>query len=268
MPSVHKTAIVDSKAEVADDAVIGAYSVIGPRVKIGPGVVIDCHVVVSGGTEIGEKTRIFPFAAIGYDPQDQKYKGEETRLVIGKNNVIREHVTMHPGTVNGKALTTVGDNCLFMVNSHVAHDCTVGNNVIMANNAVMGGHVTIGEYVIVGGNSAIHQFVRIGRHAMIGGMSGTESDVIPYGSVLGVRGGLAGLNLIGIKRRGFSREQVRSLRTAYRLLFAEEGRFEERLADVAEMFADNEGVMEIVNFIRAPSSRPLCQPRPSRVSAS
>jgi UDP-N-acetylglucosamine acyltransferase len=267
MPSIHNTAIVDPNAEVAPDVAIGAYSVIGPKVSLASGVSIGSHVVVTGNTTVAENTRIFPFAAIGHDPQDQKYKGEDTRLVIGRNNVIREHVTMHPGTVNGKAVTTVGDNCLFMVNSHVAHDCTVGSHVIMANNAVMGGHVTIGEYVIIGGNSAIHQFVRIGRHAMIGGMSGTESDVIPYGSVLGVRGGLSGLNLIGIKRRGFSREQVRSLRTAYRLLFAEEGRFEERLADVAEMFADNEGVMEIVKFIRAPSSRPLCQPRPSRAAA-
>ncbi len=168
---------------------------------------------------------------------------------------------MHPGTVGGGGLTEVGNNGLFMVNSHIAHDCHIGDHVIMANNAVLGGHVYLGDYVIIGGNSAIHQYVRIGRHAMIGGMSGSETDVIPYGSVMGLRDGLYGLNLIGLRRRGFTRDEIHALRTAYRLLFAEEGTLTERVADVAQMFSDNEAVMEIVDFIRADSARSICQPR-------
>jgi len=181
-------------------------------------------------------------------------------LEIGANNVIREHVTMNPGTEGGGLLTKVGDNCLFMMASHVAHDCMIGNNVIMVNNATLGGHVEIGEFAIVGGLSAVHQFVRIGRHAMIGGMSGVENDVIPYGSVVGNRSHLSGLNLVGLKRRGFSRDIIHDLRRAYRLIFSPEGTQTERLTDVADLFPGVEPVMEILDFMNEDSSRAICQP--------
>lgn len=260
MPNIHPTAIVDDGAVIHDEASIGPYCIVGAEVKIEKGVVLMSHVVVDGLTTIGEGTVIFPHACVGLIPQDKKFGGEKTRLEIGKYNVIREHATLHPGTAGGGGITKVGSHCLFMVNTHVAHDCVIQDHVIMANNSVIGGHVTVGEYAILGGNSAIHQFVRIGKHAMIGGMSGSEADVIPYGSVTGLRSGLAGLNLIGLRRRGFDRDQIHTLRTAYRLLFANEGTLTERVNDVAEMFKDNEPVMEIIAFIRADTSRPICQP--------
>ena len=261
MTDIHPTAIVAEGAELGRDVSVGPYCTIGANVRLDDGVSLVSHVVVGGNTEIGANTRIFPFAVIGLEPQDKKFRGGNTRLIVGANNTIRESVTMHPGTVGGGGVTRVGNNCLFMVNTHVAHDCVVGDHIIMANNSVLGGHVVLGDYVILGGNSAIHQFVRIGRHAMVGGMSGSETDIIPYGSVMGLREGLSGLNLIGLRRRGFTRDEIHALRTAYRLLFAEEGTLTERVADVAEMYRDNEAVMEIVEFIRADSARSICQPR-------
>lgn len=261
MATIHPTAIVDSGASIGEGVSIGPFSIVGPDVTLAEGVTVMSHVVIDGVTTIGPNTRIFPHACIGLSPQDQKYRGERTQLIIGANNVIREHVTMHPGTSGGGGVTRVGNNGLFMVNTHVAHDSVIGDHVIMANNAVIGGHVVLGDHVILGGNSAIHQFVRIGKHAMIGGMSGSETDVIPYGSVTGNRAGLAGLNLVGLRRRGFTRDEIHTLRTAYRLLFAEEGTLTERLNDVAEMFGDSAPVMDIVNFIRADASRPICQPK-------
>jgi UDP-N-acetylglucosamine acyltransferase len=204
---------------------------------------------------------MFPFASIGLQPQDLKYMGEASRLEIGCNNVIREQVTMNPGTEGGGMVTRTGNNCLFMVGSHVAHDCQIGDHVILVNNATMGGHVEIGEWAILGGLSAVHQFVRVGRHSMVGGMSGVENDIIPYGSVVGNRARLSGLNVVGLKRRGFSREVIHALRSAYRLLFAPEGTMTERLNDVAELMPEIEPVMEIVKFIRADSSRAICQPQ-------
>lgn len=260
MSTIHPTAIVEDGATVADDVVIGPYCVVGKDVVLAAGVRLESHVVVTGRTSVGEGTRIFPFASIGHQPQDLKFHGEESRLIIGKNNMIREHVTMNPGTEGGGMETRVGDNCLFMMSAHVAHDCMIGNNAILVNNATLGGHVTLGDFAILGGLSAVHQFVRIGPHAMIGGMSGIENDVIPYGSVTGNRAHLQGLNLVGLKRRGFSRDVIHDLRKAYRLFFAQEGTLSERLADVAELFPDNEPVMDIVNFIRADSSRGICQP--------
>lgn len=260
MAKVHPTAIVEDGAKLGADTVIGPYCLVGPDVELGDGVELMSHVVISGNTKIGARTRIFPHACIGLPPQDLKYKGEKTYLTIGANNIIREHATLHPGTASGRGETRIGDGCLFMVNTHVAHDCTIGNNVVMANNAVMGGHVTIDEYAIIGGNSAIQQFVRIGKHVMIGGMSGAEADVIPYGSVAALREGLAGLNLIGLRRRGFTREEIHTLRRAYRLMFAAEGTLTERVNDVAEMFADSPSVMEVIEFIRADASRPIMQP--------
>jgi UDP-N-acetylglucosamine acyltransferase len=261
LANIHPTAIVEPGASIGADVVIGPYCCIGSEVELGDRVRLHSHIVVTGRTKVGADTQIYPFASIGHPPQDLKYKGEPSALEIGRNNVIREHVTMNPGTEGGGMVTRVGDECLFMVGCHVAHDCRIGHHVILANNATLGGHVAIGDYAILGGLSAVHQFVRIGPHAMIGGMSGVEQDVIPYGSVMGDRARLSGLNIIGLKRRGFSRDNIHALRTAYRLLFAQEGAITERLDDVTEMFAGNETVMEIVSFMRAESARGVCQPK-------
>jgi len=261
MTEIHATAIVEPGASLGDGVVIGPYCVVGGEVVLGDRVVLRSHVVVGGRTEIGAESEIYPFATIGLPPQDLKYAGEKSTLVIGKRNRIREYVTMNPGTADGGMTTRVGDDCLFMVSAHVAHDCIVGDHVIMANNATLGGHVVIGDFAILGGLSAVHQFVRIGRHAIIGGMSGVENDVIPYGSVMGDRAHLSGLNLVGLKRRKFPKEEIHNLRTAYRMLFAEEGTLVERIDDVAGMFGDNAEIMEIVAFMRTNSSRGLTQPR-------
>jgi len=261
MPDIHSTAVVGDGASIGDGVAIGPYCVIGPDVALADGVRLVSHVVVAGRTTIGPNTHIYPFASIGTPPQDMKYKGEPSTLEIGANNIIREQVTMNPGTAGGGMVTRVGNNCLFMVGAHVAHDCIIGNHVILANNATLGGHVSIGDYAILGGLAAVHQFCRVGRHAMVGGMSGVEQDVIPYGSVIGNRARLAGLNVVGLKRRGFSRAEVATLRKAYRLLFAEEGSMAERLNDATEMYKESQAVMEIVDFIRGESSRSICQPR-------
>jgi UDP-N-acetylglucosamine acyltransferase len=261
MPHIHQTAIVEPGARLHDTVSIGPYCVVGAEVELGANVQLAAHVVVAGRTRIDADTRIFPFASIGHEPQDLKYRGEKSRLEIGAHNVIREHVTMNPGTEGGGMVTRVGDHGLFMVGVHVAHDCQIGNHVIMANNATLAGHVVIGDYAILGGLSAVHQFVRIGAHAMIGGMSGVENDVIPYGSVMGDRARLAGLNIRGLQRRGFSRDDLQSLRSAYHLLFAEKGTLMERVADVASLHNGSSPVREIVDFIQADSSRSICQPR-------
>lgn len=260
MTDIHPTAIVDPAAEIGSGVKIGPYSVVGEGVRLGDGVELVSHVVVAGSTTIGAETRIFPFSSIGHQPQDLKYKGEPSTLEIGERNVIREHVTMNPGTEGGGLLTRVGNDCLFMVGAHVAHDCLIGNNVILVNSATLGGHVVIEDWAIIGGLSAVHQFVRIGRHAMIGGKTGVEHDVIPYGIVTGNRAKLEGLNIVGLKRRGFSRDLIHEIRKAYRMIFAEEGTMAERLQDVIEDFSGNEPVMEIVNFINSDSSRRICQP--------
>src|SRR5215469_977150 len=223
MPRIHATAVVAAGAVLAEDVVIGPYCVIGEHVVLGAGVSLKSHVVVDGRTTIGAGTRIFPFASIGHETQDLKYAGEPSALEIGRDNTIREHVTINPGTAGGGMVTRVGDHCLLMVGAHVAHDCRIGDHVILVNNATLGGHVVIDDYAIVGGLSAVHQFVRIGRHAMIGGMSGVERDVIPYGQVMGDRARLHGLNIIGMQRRGFSRDDIHGLRSAYNTLFGDTG---------------------------------------------
>ena len=262
MTLIHPTAVIEKGANVAGDVQIGPFCVIGSGVTLESGVKLVSHVSIGGQTHIGAGTQIFPFASLGYAPQDLKYKGEKSKLVIGKNNVIREHVTMNPGTEGGGMLTQVGDNCLFMVSAHVAHDCHVGNHVIMANNATLGGHVSVDDFAIIGGLAAIHQFVRIGKHAIIGGMSGVENDVIPYGSVLGERAALAGLNLVGLKRRGFDRETIHALRNAYKMLFdAETGPLFSRTAKVQEAFQKFAPVQEIIDFMEDKGSRSLCTPR-------
>ncbi len=261
MNTIHPTAIVEDGAEIGENVSIGAYSVVGPDVEISDGVSLLSHVVLMGQTTVGANTTIYPFASIGHRPQDLKYKGEPSRLEIGCNNVIREHVTMNPGTEGGGMITRVGNNCLFMVGAHVAHDCHIGDHVILANNATLAGHVEVGDFAILGGLSAVHQFVRIGRHAIVGGMSGVGNDLIPYGSAVGNRAHLSGLNIIGLKRRGFPRDVIHDLRRAYRLIFAQEGTMTERIVDVAELMCENEPAMEIVDFIRSDSSRAICQPK-------
>ncbi len=261
MPRIHQTAVVAPGAEIAENVEIGPYSIVGGEVRLAKGVRLGAHVVVEGRTSIGEKTRIFPFAAIGLEPQDLKYRGERSSLVIGADNTIREYVTMNPGTKGGGMVTRVGDHCLFMVGVHIAHDCQIGNHVVMANNATLAGHVVIEDYAILGGLSAVHQFVRIGKHAMVGGMSGVERDVIPYGQVMGERARLTGLNIIGMQRRGFSRDDIQGLRNAYQLLFSGEGTLNERVEEAASRFRDVSPFCEIVDFIRADSSRAICQPK-------
>ncbi len=261
MAQIHPTAIVAPGARIADSAEIGPYCIVGSQVVLGEGVRLISHVAVDGITSIGAGTVVYPFASLGSRPQDLKYHGEPSRLEIGANNQIRENVTMNPGTEGGGMLTKVGDNCLFMVGSHVAHDCVVGDNAILANNATLAGHVSVGDCAVLGGLCAVHQFVRIGRHVMVGGMTGVENDVIPYGAVTGNRAHLSGLNLVGIKRRGYGRDDIHALRNAYRLLFAPEGTLAERLEEVADQFQAVAPVMEIVDFIRADSSRAICQPK-------
>ncbi len=261
--SIHDTAIVESGAQIGKGVRIGPYCEIGPDVEIGDGAVLEAHAVVAGRTKLGPNTHIYPFASVGHRPQDLKYAGEPSELIIGEGTIVREHATLNPGTAGGEMQTRVGMNCMIMVGSHVAHDCRIGDHVILVNNATLGGHVVIGDHVIVGGMSAIHQFVRIGAHAMVGGMTGVENDVIPYGSVMGNRAYLSGLNIVGLKRRGFSRDDIHQLRNAYRLLFAVEGTMQERLADVSELFNDSAVVMEIVDFINADSTRAVCQPKSS-----
>jgi UDP-N-acetylglucosamine acyltransferase len=260
MPQIHSTAIVAPGAVLADDVTIGPYCVVGEQVVLGPGVTLAAHVVVEGRTTIGDGTRIFPFAAIGLEPQDLKYRGEPSSLVIGRHNTIREYVTLNPGTEGGGMVTRVGDHCLLMVGVHVAHDCQIGNHVVMANNATLAGHVVVEDHAVLGGLSAVHQFVRIGRHAMIGGMSGVERDVIPYGQVMGDRARLTGLNIIGMQRRGFSRDDIQGLRSAYDFLFSAGGTLNDRVNETAERFGGIGPVDEIVTFIRADSSRAICQP--------
>ncbi len=261
MPKVHPTAIVDTKAQLADDVEIGPYSLVGPDVTLGARVRLLSHVVIEGVTAIGDDSVVHPFANLGGPPQHLAHKGEPTRLVVGARNVIREHVTFHTGTVGGRGVTTIGDDGLYMVGSHVAHDCIVGDKVTLAKGATLGGHVVVSDFVFMGGLAAVHQFGRIGRYAFVGGLAAVTKDVIPHGSVWGNHAHLEGLNLVGLKRRGFSRETINALRAAYRLLFADEGSFQERLDDVAENYAGHADVMEIVDFIRADASRPLCLPR-------
>lgn len=258
---IHPTAIIETGAELGPGVIVGPFCHVGPRVTLGANCELVSHAVVWGNTSVGAGTRIFPFASIGHQPQDLKFHGEDSRLEIGESCLIREGVTMNPGTEGGGLLTKVGDRSVFLANSHVAHDAIIGSNVILSNNVMIAGHVTVGDFCILGGGSAVHQFVRIGDHAFIGGLAGLEHDLIPYGMALGNRAALAGLNLVGLKRRGFTREAIHDLRRAYRLLFAQEGTLKERVEDVAEEFATHPQVHEILDFIRAGGDRALCTPR-------
>jgi len=254
---IHPTAYVHPAAEIGAGVHIGPFCTVGPDVVIEDGARLVSHVVVEGHTRIETGVVLFPFCTVGLPPQDLKYKGEPTRCVIGARTEVREHCTINRGTVTGKGITTVGTDCLLMAVVHVAHDCTLGSHVIIANNAVMGGHVSIGDHAVIGGAAAIHQFVRIGRAAMIGGVSGVEADVIPFGSVIGNRARLAALNVIGLRRRGFDKEQIQVLHVAFRALFRGPGVFADRLAEARERFGMHPLVQEMLAFIDAPSHRGL-----------
>ncbi|WP_091969843.1 acyl-ACP--UDP-N-acetylglucosamine O-acyltransferase [Methylobacterium gossipiicola] len=260
---IHPSAIVEDGATLGADVRIGPFCHVGPEVSLGDGCELVSHVVVAGRTAIGPRTRLYPFASIGHPPQDLKFKGEPSTLAIGADCLIREGVTMNPGTAGGGLETTVGDNCTFLANSHVGHDCRVGNGVIFSNNVMLAGHCSVGDFAILGGGAAVIQFARVGAHAFVGGLSGLENDCIPYGMALGNRAYLSGLNIIGLQRRGFAREDIHALRRAYRLLFAPEGTLMERVEDVAAEFDSHRGVAEIVAFIRAGGKRSICTPRES-----
>ena len=256
---IHKTAIIDNKAKVSSSVNIGPYSVIGPNVEIGEDVIIHSHVNISGNTIIGSGNKIYPFASIGNDPQDLKYNGEKTKLIIGKNNKIREYVTIHPGTEGGGGLTKIGDNCLFMISSHVAHDCLIGNDVILANNVPLGGHVTIEDNVVIGGNSAVQQFTRIGKLAMVGGMTGVLNDVIPYGLSIGNRNYLQGLNLIGLRRSNLNNKDILGLTEAYKEIFATKN-LTDNLSKLNGEFKENPLVKDVIEFITKDKKRSICTP--------
>ncbi len=256
---IHKTAIIDPKAKISNNVQIGAYSVIGPDVEIGEGTVVQSHVNITGDTKIGLNNKIYPFASIGNDPQDLKFKGEETKLVIGDNNKIREYVTINPGTDGGGGLTKVGNNCLFMVSAHIAHDCFVGNNVILANNVPLGGHAHVDDNAIIGGNSAVQQFTRVGKFAMIGGMCGVVRDVIPYGIAHGNRSILQGLNLIGLRRKNVPNKEIMTLSNAYKEIFKNEN-LTDNLSNLPNDFKSNTLVTEVIRFIEKDKKRPICTP--------
>jgi UDP-N-acetylglucosamine acyltransferase len=259
--TIHPSAIVEHGAQIGESVKIGPFCTVGSGVVLEAGVELISHVAVAGQTRVGSGTRIWPFASIGHQPQDLKFAGEQSFLEIGRDNMIREHVTMNPGTAGGGLYTRVGDGGLFMMGCHVGHDCQLGDNVILVNNATLAGHVSIGDFAVLGGLSAVHQHVRIGPHAMVGGMTGVEKDVIPFGSVIGNRAELGGLNLIGMKRRGFDRDQMQALREAYRAIFYGDGSLQERAKATSLAHAGSETVEQITDFILADSSRNFCTPR-------
>ncbi|MBV9655756.1 MAG: acyl-ACP--UDP-N-acetylglucosamine O-acyltransferase [Acetobacteraceae bacterium] len=254
---IHPTALVDAKAEIGRGVRVGPFCTVGPDVVIEDNAVLTSHVVVDGQTRIGPDVTLFPFCTVGLPPQDLKYKGEPTRCEIGARTHVREHCTIHRGTATGHGVTRIGADCLLMAVVHVAHDCALGDQVIIANNVVMGGHVTIGDHAVIGGSAALHQYVRIGRAAMVGGVSGVEGDVIPFGSVIGNRARLAGLNVVGLKRRGFSKQQIQTLRRAFQSLFRKDGVFAQRLAETRARYGADPLVLEVLDFIAAPSHRGL-----------
>ena len=256
---IHKTAVIDSKAKISSNVTVGAYSVIGRNVTIKEGSIIHPQVNISGNTVIGKNNEIYPFSSIGNDPQDLKYKGENNSLIIGNNNKIREYVTINPGTYGGGGLTKIGDNCLLMISSHIAHDWFVGNNVIIANNVPLGGHAHIENDVVIGGNSAVQQFTRIGEMAMIGGMCGVVKDVIPYGLAFGNRCTLQGINLIGLRRKKFSNKEILSLSEAYKEIFKTDN-LTANLNNLESIYEKNTLVKNVVKFINKDKKRPICTP--------
>ena len=256
---IHNSSVIDSKAKIGKNTKIGPFCYIGPEVELGENVELISSVHIEGSTRIGKGTKIFPYASIGTDPQDLKFNNEKNSISIGENNIIREYVTINPGTVGGGSITTIGNNCLFMISSHVAHDCTIGNDVIIANNVHLGGHVTIEDYVDIGGNSAVQQFTRIGRLAMIGGMTGVLKDVIPFALSIGNRNYLQGLNLIGLRRKKYENKKIIQLDKAYKEIFASKN-LHENLSKINGEYKDNELVNEVITFIEKDKKRPICSP--------
>ena len=256
---IHNTAIIDPKAKISSGVSIGAFTVIGPNVEIGENTIIQSHVSIIGNTKVGKNNKIYPFASIGNDPQDLKFDGEVTKLEIGDNNKIREYVTINPGTKGGGGLTKIGNNCLFMVSSHIAHDCLVEDNVILANNVPLGGHAHIEENVIIGGNSAVQQFTRVGKSSMIGGMCGVVRDIIPYAMVHGNRSILQGLNLIGLRRKNIPNKEILVLTEAYKEIFKDEN-LTTNLKNLKEEFKKNDLVNDVVKFLEKDKKRPICTP--------
>ena len=257
---IHNSSIIDKKAKIGKKVKIGPFSYIGPRVHISDGVELISNVHIEGNTKIGKGTKIFPFACIGTPPQDMKYKGETNSLEIGENNVIREYVTINPGTKGGGEKTVIGNNCLLMISSHIAHDCHIGNNVVIANNVPLGGHVTIEDSVVIGGNSAVQQFTRIGRLAMIGGMTGVLKDVIPFGLSFGNRNYLRGINLIGLKRKKYDNKKINELNSAFKKIFSSKN-LHENLSKINGEYRENNLVAEVVKFISKDKKRPICTPQ-------
>jgi len=256
---IHKTAIIDSKAKISSNVQIGAYTVIGPNVEIDENTIVHSHVSISGHTKIGKENKIYPFASIGNDPQDLKFNGEKTILIIGDKNTIREYVTINPGTIGGGGETKIGNKNLFMISSHIAHDCMVGDNVIIANNVPLGGHAIIEDNVVIGGNSAVQQFTRIGKMAMIGGMTGVLHDVIPYGLSTGNRNSLQGLNLIGLRRAKFENKDILGLSEAYKEIFATKN-LTENISKLNGSFQENPLVKNVIEFITKDKKRSICTP--------
>ena len=256
---IHKTAIVDIKAKISDNVEIGPYCIIGPEVEIGSNSVLHSHVNIVGNTKIGENNQIYPFSSIGTPPQDLKYKGEKNTLIIGNNNKLREYVNINPGTEQGGGITRIGDNNLFMVYCHVAHDCLISNNIVLANNVQVGGHVSIQNNAIVGGSCAIHQFSRIGESAMIGGMTGVLSDVIPFGLSMGNRNNLMGLNLIGLRRSKISNENIKKIQLAYKIIF-KTASFRDNIENLNSDLKNNEFIKIIISFINSDKKRPISLP--------
>jgi UDP-N-acetylglucosamine acyltransferase len=258
---IHQTAIVSPSAHLGKNVRVGPYSIIGDNVEIKDDVEIMSHVCIGGYTTVGEGTKIFPFASIGYIPQDLKYKGEKSTLIIGKNNVIREYVTMHPGTEGGIMKTVIGDNNLFMISVHIAHDCVIGNDIVMGNNSTLGGHVKVGDSTIIGGFVAVHQWVRIGCHAVIGGMSGVERDVIPYGAVKGERAHLYDINVIGLRRAGVQRQEIVALQKAYSTIFSKEGTISQNVQEVEKSLKGIPCVDCLIEFMKSDTDRSFCLPK-------
>ena len=257
---IHNSSIIDKKARIGKKVKIGPFSYIGPKVHISDGVELISNVHIEGNTKIGKGTKIFPFACIGTPPQDMKYKGETNSLEIGENNVIREYVTINPGTKGGGEKTVIGNKCLLMISSHIAHDCHIGNNVVIANNVPLGGHVTIEDSVVIGGNSAVQQFTRIGRLAMIGGMTGVLKDVIPFGLSFGNRNYLRGINLIGLKRKKYDNKKIKELNSAFKKIFSSKN-LHENLSKINGEYRENNLVAEVINFISKDKKRPICTPQ-------
>jgi UDP-N-acetylglucosamine acyltransferase len=268
MSEVHPTAIVEDGARLGENVRIGAFSLVGPEVVLHDGVVVHPHAIVTGRTEVGERTEIMSFATIGGSPQDTSYKNEPTSVVIGPDCVFHEYSTVHRGTKRGRGVTTVGSHCYFMLGAHVAHDCVVSDHVLMVNNATLGGHVTIGEHAILGGLSAVQQYCRVGAHAFLGGLSAAVTDVIPFASAIGQRAELGGLNIVGLKRRGFDRKAIHALRAAYQAIFWGPGTLAARVEAVAAEYATVPAVMSVVDFIREGKDRPLCRPRRRRAASA